>query len=99
MRNTLCRVCGWDFGEEPWSGGAPQYLICDCCGAESGVDDRNERLATRYLRWWIDRGCAWTSPTARPPGWGEEVLRTQLATVGRDLDEVLRQPVPRRWKG
>ncbi len=98
MTSTHCRVCGWDFGEEPWLDGAPQYLICDCCGAESGVDDLGEQLAVRYLRWWIDRGCVWTSPAARPPDWRESSLRAQLGTVGRDLDEVLTHPVP-KWKG
>jgi hypothetical protein len=66
---NLCRVCGWDLEEPPWSGREPRYLICDCCGAESGVDDLGERAARRWLRRWLTQGTPWFDETARPVDW------------------------------
>lgn len=93
---TLCRVCGWDFEEDPWADGAPQYLICDCCGAESGIEDLNPRAAERHLVWWIDEGVPWSDARARPADWDHEALRHQLARIGRDLDTLAAMPVPKR---
>jgi hypothetical protein len=40
MVENICRVCGLDEGEDRWTGpDGEQYIICPCCGAESGVED------------------------------------------------------------
>lgn len=39
MVESICRVCGLDEDDERWTGpDGAQYVICSCCGAESGVD-------------------------------------------------------------
>lgn len=65
---NACRVCGWDLHEPGWDP-SPQYVICVCCGAESGVDDLDERQARRYLVAWIARGGRWFVPDEMPDGW------------------------------
>jgi hypothetical protein len=70
MVESICRVCGFDEDDERWtrSDGA-QYVICSCCGAESGVDDLNLRWVRDYRSKWIAAGCAWFSPEVRPANW------------------------------
>ena len=63
-----CLVCGWDFQEPSWSP-APLYLICHCCGSESGVDDLDERRAAESLLRWVARGAPWFVAAERPDGW------------------------------
>jgi hypothetical protein len=56
--------------DEPgWVDGAPEYLICDCCGAESGVDERSTEMARRYRAEWAARGYAWWDRAHQPVGW------------------------------
>jgi hypothetical protein len=45
------------------------YDICDCCGAEAGVDDFNIDVARRYRHKWLDAGSQWFQPSARPVEW------------------------------
>ncbi|WP_234010486.1 hypothetical protein [Streptomyces sp. SPB074] len=78
---TLCRVCGNETGDEEhpsWDRyGAPRYLICDCCGIESGLGDDavagtwegTVNLHSRRGTWVTARGAAWEDPGGRPPGW------------------------------
>ena len=73
-----CRVCGWDLGEPAWNPSA-QYIICPCCGAESGVDDLDERQARRYLVFWVAAGGRWFAREQRPAGWS---LASHLDRVG-----------------
>lgn len=82
---TACRVCGWDLGEPGWDVGepgrdpAPVYIICVCCGAESGVDDREEPQARAYLLSWIAGGARWFLPEEMPDDWS---LVAHLDRVG-----------------
>lgn len=70
MVESICRVCGLDEEDERWTGPAgAQYVICSCCGAESGVDDLNRRSVRDYRSKWIAAGCAWFSPQERPADW------------------------------
>ena len=70
----MCRVCGWDDGDEFYDeSGSPTYIICHCCGAESGLDQPDVRSARRYRQQWLDRGAPWFSPSATPPDWSVEV--------------------------
>lgn len=80
----LCRICGWDLGEHGWEqvDAAPNYIICPCCAAESGVDDITQRMRRRYRQEWIERGCPWFDPGEKPEGWrpeGQLALATLLS--------------------
>ncbi|GIJ00039.1 hypothetical protein CLV28_0960 [Sediminihabitans luteus] len=76
---TRCRACGWDLGEPPWTAQGPTRTICDCCGAESGVDDVPVERARDYRRRWIERGAEWFDPEVRPADWD---LYDQLTRLG-----------------
>jgi hypothetical protein len=67
---TACRVCGLDDGEELYDKyGVPQYIICECCGNESGIGDE-ELSQVRELRgFWVARGAPWHWPADKPAGW------------------------------
>lgn len=70
---SVCRVCGYDEGEDRWTGSdGAQYIICSCCGAESGVDDRDLRWVREYRAKWHADGCGWFSADERPEGWRPE---------------------------
>jgi hypothetical protein len=74
MNLQLCRVCGWDLGENGWErvSEAPNYVICACCGGESGVDDVTPRRTREYRAAWVSRGCPWFDPSERPVDWNPE---------------------------
>lgn len=64
------QVCGWGDGDAFYDEtGAPTYLICDCCGGESGADDHDLRAARRYRAKWSSEGSPWFNPKARPSSW------------------------------
>ncbi len=70
MVESICRVCGLDEGEDRWTGpDGAQYVICSCCGAESGVDDLSQDWVRRYRAKWVNEGAAWFSPKERPVDW------------------------------
>jgi hypothetical protein len=37
--STLCPVCGYDLGFEPWRGESASDEICPCCGIQFGYSD------------------------------------------------------------
>jgi hypothetical protein len=65
----LCRACGWELDRPGWVGGVPTNAICDCCAAESGVDDLTPERARRHRRRWIEHGAEWFDPVCRPAQW------------------------------
>jgi hypothetical protein len=73
-----CRACGWELDRPGRVGGVPMRAICDCCAAESGVDDVTLRQARDYRRQWIEHGAEWFDPTFRPARWD---LYTQLSSL------------------
>jgi hypothetical protein len=77
---SICRVCGYDdVGEERWTGpDGAQYVICPCCGAESGVDDYDLRSAREYRSSWLRKGCPWFQPEERPPDWSFNLQGAQI---------------------
>lgn len=83
---SACRVCGWDLGEPGWNPD-PLYIICECCGAESGVDDIDEESARLYLRSWAASGGPWFDPSKQPNDWSmtEYLQRTGLTIRRADL--------------
>lgn len=76
-----CLVCGWDFEEPSWAP-HPLYLICGCCGSESGVEDIDERSAREALLRWVARGAPWFTRSERPYGWS--IVR-HLAVMGIEV--------------
>lgn len=76
--DDLCRVCGFDIGGG-WDGAAPLYIICACCGAESGLEDDPAERALAYLVEWVAVGSPWFRPEERPADWD---LRDQLVAAG-----------------
>lgn len=80
-----CRVCGFDVGGG-WEAGGPLYIICACCGAESGVEDSPTGTALAYLLDWVAAGTPWFNPADEPQQWD---LRQQLHRAG------LRRPLQR----
>ncbi|WP_218122303.1 hypothetical protein [Blastococcus aurantiacus] len=85
-RETFCRVCGYDdHPDERFSDGVPQYLICPCCGSESGIDDVTHDLVRRSRETWVDRGRTWQAPEERPADWDPGVALAALPARWRDL--------------
>ncbi|WP_459642366.1 hypothetical protein [Kineococcus sp. NUM-3379] len=64
-----CRVCGWDLGDLGREQQVPLYTICDCCGAETGLDDYDLERVRHYRADWFARGCPFWSSQDRPAGW------------------------------
>jgi hypothetical protein len=68
---TVCRVCGYDDGAEPfWEAGWPnEGAICPCCDNEPSMNDVSV-MALRELRgYWLGLGAPWRSPGSRPQNW------------------------------
>jgi hypothetical protein len=73
--STRCRACGFDQAPQlPWGedGNSPAYLICPCCGAESGLDEVTAADAAAYRDAWVKKGKAWFRPELMPKGWSWE---------------------------
>lgn len=76
---TACRVCGLDDGEELYDQyGVPQYVICGCCGVESGLGDQDLSQVRENRGYWVARGAPWHWPEDKPAEW--DVL-AQLSNV------------------
>ncbi|MEU6227020.1 hypothetical protein [Streptomyces sp. NPDC047042] len=70
LEETVCRVCGRDDGTLLWDGyGAPQYVICDCCGIESGLGDDHLSKVRETRGYWVAAGARWDVPGRRPKDW------------------------------
>lgn len=68
-RAALCRVCAWELDEPGWTMDGPSHSICDCCGAESGIDDTTPERILAYRRRWTRGGHVWFDPSLKPEGW------------------------------
>ncbi|MFJ2770283.1 hypothetical protein [Streptomyces sp. NPDC087300] len=76
---TVCRVCGLDVGEVRFDEhGLALFVICECCGTESGVSDGIVAQARRVRGHWLDAGSTWFEPKARPAEWE---LQQQLRNI------------------
>jgi len=69
----ICKVCGYDKLEYPQydSKGYPTYIICSCCGFESGFHDGCEEISIEEFRIeWIEEGSNWFSThDPKPVNW------------------------------
>lgn len=84
-RETSCRVCGFDEGDDRYFVGEPQYVICSCCESESGLDDGGPEGVGRARRAWIEGGRTWRYPEHRPVGWDPDAALAALPAKWRDL--------------
>lgn len=82
---SICRVCGYNDGDHRFNGlGHPEYVICPCCGSESGVDDSDLDQVRRTRAKWVEAGCSWWSPNdEEPTAWKPGLWRDR---------------VPERWR-
>lgn len=101
MREDVCRVCGWDHGEPAWADGEPLYLICDCCGAESGVDDVDPATVLAYRDLWVAADGPWFSAQLRPAGWSAvqqvEANAPQVVSSERSVQRAGRRIARSAW--
>jgi hypothetical protein len=82
---SICRVCGYSDGSIRWEyfEGVlySQFLICDCCGAESGYEDCLLTAIQNYRREWLESGTKWFCQKSKPENWN---LEKQLAHIPDD---------------
>jgi hypothetical protein len=83
INSHICRVCGYNVGEPLWEDNYPNWIICDCCGSESGYDDSSNESVHSNRRKWIDGGYKWFNPQKKPASWN---FRQQLNNI------------PEKWK-
>ncbi len=90
--DTLCPVCGYALGFQPWHGDSASDEICPSCGIQFGYDDVPEGGGLKGTReniydfWrskWIKEGMRWWS-TGRPPPAGWDPVK-QLQSLGAEL--------------
>ncbi|QKS72323.1 hypothetical protein FLK61_37455 [Paenalkalicoccus suaedae] len=77
----ICNVCGFDKLEWPQylEDDEPNFVICDCCGFQSGYDDLDQGLTfDEYLDKWIKRGAIWVDESKKPKKWS---LEKQLKNI------------------
>ena len=67
-----CPVCGFNKLEEPMylDTGEPMFVICHCCGFQSGYDDDDQGFSFQAFRnKWIEEGYPWFNPKKKPNCW------------------------------
>ncbi len=76
---TACRICGLDDAAALFDEyGVPQYVICECCGNESGIGDDTVTQVRELRGFWVGHGAQWDRPKYKPENWD---LLKQLANV------------------
>lgn len=75
-----CRICGLDLGEPPWGEDekCAMYIICECCGAESGIQDYSVKSCREYRENWLSRGGRFREPKYKPADWSLEEQLTHI---------------------
>lgn len=79
-----CRVCGLNQGFEPWenNGERPTHEICNCCGADFGLDDCTAPAVKQYRAKWLSNGAKWFCPNEKPANWS---LEEQLKNIPKEF--------------
>lgn len=80
----ICPVCGYNKLEEPPYDEFryPTYVICSCCGFESGFDDESAGSSiAEYRQRWINKGFPFFNNVKKPSNWNVRVMRRQLENV------------------
>lgn len=81
MIEYTCRVCGLITEDIRWDDfGCPTYIICDCCGAESGYQDMHLFAIRNHRLEWSDSGSNWKYSKFQPPNWNLEDQLQQIPT-------------------
>ncbi|NEA58978.1 hypothetical protein G3I60_33685 [Streptomyces sp. SID13666] len=76
---TSCRICGLTDGKTHiWKDGEPLYIICECCGMESGIGDETLERVREYRGAWVGEGAKWSEPKRKPAAWN---IFEQLANI------------------
>lgn len=79
MKRYICRVCGYDNSpDEFWEDDNPTYVICPCCGCESGNEDYTIESVKEYRQKWLDKKTVWFENKLKPDNW---VLSEQLEKI------------------
>ncbi len=80
---SLCRVCGYDWGDwHPWKDGEyPTYAICPCCFVEAGYEDISIQAIKKYRQEWIDAGAKWAKPEETPDDWSFKKALNAIPSV------------------
>ncbi|MBI5857596.1 MAG: hypothetical protein HZB42_08085 [Sphingobacteriales bacterium] len=76
----ICRICGHDMGEPAWEDDNPNWLICNCCGSESGYEDTSVESVRANRSNWVKNGCKWFLLDAKPAEWD---LQAQLNRISQ----------------
>lgn len=89
---TLCPVCGYDLGFEPWVEDSASDEYCPSCGIQFGYHDVTEAsgiIGTReqiYVQWrerWVSGRMKWDSKGISPPSnWNP---KEQLKRIGVEI--------------
>ena len=70
MKEYNCRVCGFDnYPDEFWENNSPMYIICPCCGCESGNEDYDIKSIKKYREEWLNKGAIWFNEKIKPKDW------------------------------
>lgn len=65
-----CRVCGFNnYPDIFWEDNIPFYIICSCCGCESGNEDYTVDSTKQYRKKWLDKGANWFDFKKKPQHW------------------------------
>ena len=85
QQRYTCRVCGYR-NEHPFydETNLATWMICPCCGRESGYEDSTPESAEMNRRRWIQEGTKWFHPELKPENWD---LAEQLRRIGVDLKD------------
>lgn len=78
MEEYICKVCGYNNSESFWDNENPTYIICPCCGCESGNEDYTVESAKEYRAEWIENGAEWFDKSLKPSEWA---LSVQLEEI------------------
>ena len=90
-KSTLCPVCGYDLGFEPWEGGFASNESCLCCGIEfgyhddpdaSGIQGSREQIYIQWRNKWIDSGMMWaTDESGIPDNWDPNIQLKKILDI------------------
>jgi hypothetical protein len=71
--NYHCRICGYNnYPDEFWENGISLYIICPCCGGESGNEDYTVESTKQYREKWLSEGANWFEAKEKPEKWNKE---------------------------
>jgi len=68
--NRSCHICGLRQLNPPRDeNGIPSWEICDCCGAQAGIDDIDINMIRINRVRWLNGGATWVNPQYKPFYW------------------------------